>query len=240
MTYAIVCLHKVWTLVPKSPTMRAHFNQDQVELAPNIARMREMFRQIITRDKCSPHSKFYFIISLLEQRMVGGMPTNSTSRAADEERGLGVGPMSAIRLPATTPAESPTSELALAPNQNRLHVLSEAAQRQLQPQLTPFSGVSQQPFGTSSYYPSLAAHSPGSQPQLQPQLMQASQQFDDLFFREAAAANFQFDPGSTFTQPDLGVLCDPGADLDMPDLSALVQNWPYSVNSFPSEGNPYL
>ncbi|KAF2274393.1 uncharacterized protein EI97DRAFT_127762 [Westerdykella ornata] len=199
VTSAIVSLQKFWALVARSRTIGALFRHEDVQLDEYIKKMLAMFKQVVLRDRSSPHSKFYFIVKLLQQRM--------------------------------NPNEGRTTAMATATNQNRLHVLSEAAQQQQQQSPAGFVGQPQQQHHTPHYNPVVA----GPSQQLLPQHMQSYVQLDDQLFRDAVGMGVEFDPRLSFFQPDMGVFSDPG----IPNLDMLAHQWAFNEPRLENGGNMY-
>ncbi|KAF2727489.1 hypothetical protein EJ04DRAFT_136946 [Polyplosphaeria fusca] len=146
--YAIVCLMKMWVSVTTSGEVGSIIKKEHLQIESYTERLVKMFNSIVTRDKQTPHGKFYYVAKRLQERF-NHIKEGSTDAAdaKDEAR---------RRAPAKTHSRQSST------NQTPLHLLSEvamnntpSAQSQQQAAMRQLQQQAQQPLAQQNFYPNV-------------------------------------------------------------------------------------
>lgn len=191
--YAIVCLMKMWVSVSSSGDVGVIFKKEELDIESYTERLVTMFNAIVSRDAQSPHGKFYFVATRLQERFAQikeGAAKLEQSESNEE---------SARSASHSTTTARPSSRQS-SQNQTPLHLLSEVAMGSSNNASSQAPNQQQPAVPAQQQQPISQGWYPGVQAQQAPDMMGLPQG--------------NFDPNFDFTQFDLSM----GSDAD---LSAL-------------------
>jgi hypothetical protein len=66
--YAVVCLMKLWVIVSTADELSGIISHDDLRIPYYLVQLLKMFKDIVQADVQSPHGKFYFIASQLQNK----------------------------------------------------------------------------------------------------------------------------------------------------------------------------
>lgn len=180
---------KMWVSVTTSGEVGNIIKKEHLEIESYTERLVKMFNSIVTRDKQSPHGKFYYVAKRLQERFVHIKEGSAESPDAQED--------SRRKAPSKPRSRQSSS------NQTPLHLLSEVAMGKSTPSAQQQQRASMQQIAQQAQHP-----------MAQQQNFYAAPGYGQQQPQNIMGVPPNFDPNFDFTQFDLST----GSDADLSAL----------------------